>query len=70
VGEFYGDAQNPTQAGIGNYGGIFGGANAEGVAGGIFVENHVGVENADEYGVFVLTQCGLTGADPICATVN
>lgn len=70
MGEFYGDAQNPTQAGIGNYGGVFGGANAEGVAGGIFVEDHVGVENADEYGVFVLTQCGLTGADPICATVN
>ena len=69
-GEFYGNAQNRDQAGIGNYGGVFGGANAEGVAGGIFVENHVGVENADEYGVFVLTQCGLTGDDPICVTVN
>ncbi|AUJ63727.1 hypothetical protein B9057_05115 [Aestuarium zhoushanense] len=70
VGEFYGEAQNTAQKVIGNYGGVFGGANAEGVAGGIFVEDHVGVENADEYGVFVLTQCGLTGDDPICVTVN
>ena len=70
AGEFYGDAQTSAQVHIGSYGGVFGGANAEGVAGAIFVEDHVGVDNADEYGIFVLTQCGLTGAGPICATVN
>ena len=70
AGEFYGEAQTGAQVSIGSYGGVFGGANAEGVAGAIFVGDHVGVDNADEYGIFVLTQCGLTGDDPICVTVN
>lgn len=51
----------------GNYGGIFGGTGASAVAGSLFVQNHVeGATNIEEYGLFVLGQCGQPGADPIC----
>lgn len=49
---------------IGGYGGIFGGTNASGVAGVLRVEEFdgpndpLGLENEQEYGVFVLDQCG------------
>lgn len=63
--------------GIGNYGGIFGGPDAEGVAGGVFLDewdgqgNPLGLENEQEYGAFVLDQCGTAAANAtICNTVN
>ncbi|MEX0281898.1 MAG: thymidylate synthase [Arenibacterium sp.] len=51
----------------GTYGGIFGGPNAEAVAGGLFVQDHIeGIDNEEEYGIFVLNQCGTPGEDPLC----
>ncbi|MEX0282529.1 MAG: thymidylate synthase [Arenibacterium sp.] len=51
----------------GTYGGIFGGTNAEAVAGALFVEDHIdGIDDEEEYGIFVLTQCGTPGEDPLC----
>ena len=58
---------------IGSYGGTFGGLNASGVAGGIhldgdFIDN---VEREEEFGIFVLTQCGLAGdSNTICNGVR
>ena len=59
--------------GIGNYGGTFGGLNASGVAGGIHLDGDFidGVENEEEFGIFVLTQCGLAGdGGAICDDVQ
>lgn len=59
---------------IGDYSGIFGGPNAEAVAGGVRltqfdgVGNPAGFENEEEYGVFVLDQCGT--ADENLAVCN
>ena len=51
----------------GTYGGIFGGANAGAVAGGLFVEDHISqLSDEEEFGIFVLVQCGQPGADPLC----
>jgi hypothetical protein len=51
----------------GSYGGIFGGQNSEAIAGGLFVQDHIeGIENEEEYGIFVLNQCGTPGADQLC----
>ncbi|MDQ2089251.1 thymidylate synthase [Marimonas arenosa] len=62
---------------IGEYAGIFGGPDAESVAGGVRLNewdgkgNPLGFENEEEYGVFVLDQCGTAGASAaICADVN
>ena len=61
---------------IGDYGGIFGGQNASGIAGVIHLTQFDGpndplsLENEEEYGVFVLDQCGQPVDDPICAGVN
>jgi hypothetical protein len=51
----------------GSYGGIFGGTDAAVVAGTLFVEDHIdGFDNEEEYGLFVLDQCGTANADPLC----
>ena len=62
---------------IGEYAGIFGGPGAEGVAGGIRLTefdgpgNPLGLDGEEEYGVFVLDQCGTPAATaPECAGVN
>ncbi|MBY5989338.1 thymidylate synthase [Roseovarius atlanticus] len=62
---------------IGDYGGIFGGTNASGVAGVIHLEefdgpnNPLGFETEEEYGVFVLDQCGQPVEDAVgCAGTN
>ncbi|MCV2893283.1 hypothetical protein [Lentibacter sp. XHP0401] len=60
---------------IGDYGGIFGGPNAESVAGVVSLEEFdndtLGFDNELEIGVFVLDQCGTPDAiDPLCANVN
>ena len=58
---------------IGSYGGTFGGLNASGVAGGIHLDGEFisTVDNEEEFGIFVLTQCGLAGdAGAICDGVR
>lgn len=59
---------------VGSYGGIFGGTNAHSVAGTLTlndVDNNIYNWTGDEeIGVFVLTQCGQAGDDPICDTLN
>lgn len=62
---------------IGDYGGIFGGPDAEAVGGGVRLEewdgenDALGFDNEEEYGVFVLDQCGTPDANaPVCASVN
>lgn len=51
----------------GDYGGIFAGTDASAVAGTLFAEDHIsGFTDEEEYGLFVLAQCGTPNADPIC----
>lgn len=88
-GTFFGDVEfdstdplsgpNPVGSDIGDYGGIIGGPDGEGLAGGIFLgqfdglSNQLGIENEEEYGIFVLDRCGTPGAaDPlgVCGSVN
>ncbi|WP_417727286.1 thymidylate synthase [Roseovarius sp.] len=69
-------SNSPTPTSTGSYGGVFGGPNAEGVAGVVNltgfdgVSNPLGFENELETGIFVLDQCGAAVSSPICATVN
>ena len=51
---------DPNQTDTGDYGGIFGGSDAEVVAGSIFIEDHLieGTNAEQEFGIFVLGQCG------------
>jgi hypothetical protein len=52
---------------VGVYGGIFGGADASAVAGTLYAADHIsGAANVEEFGLFVLRQCGTAGADPVC----
>jgi len=64
----YSDA-NPSRADAGTYGGIFGGTDAAAVAGTLHAKEHLGV-NSEEYGLFVLAQCGTADADAICNQPN
>ncbi len=69
-GTFVGDV---TQENIdrGTYGGLFGGTDASAVAGTLFVDGHVDAfDNEEEYGLFVLSQCGTGNADPLCDQTN
>ncbi|KGM87236.1 hypothetical protein rosmuc_03540 [Roseovarius mucosus DSM 17069] len=65
-----------TQVQTGSYGGVFGGPNAEGVAGVVNLTGFdgdgdpLGFENELESGIFVLDQCGAAVSDAICALVN
>lgn len=53
--------------GVGEYGGIFSGTDAEAVAGSIHAEGHIdGYTDIEEYGIFVLGQCGGANSDPLC----
>lgn len=71
-GEFFGSVEPSGDVGnvVGSYGGIFGGNGASSVAGIVAVSDHIdAVDNEQEYGVFVLTQCGLDGDAAICDIV-
>jgi hypothetical protein len=70
-GTFFGETENRAQDNIGSYGGTFGGTEASGIAGVVHLDGDfvVGAENEQEYGVFVLNQCGQAGEDPICGTI-
>lgn len=60
---------NGTQDDVGTYGGIFGGTDASAVAGSLFVSEHLGADS-QEYGLFVLSQCGTPNDNPVCSQVN
>lgn len=71
-GSFFGDIEFRGSIGrdIGDYGGMFAGINSSSVGGVLFLSD---VDNNtfswigdEEVGVFVLTQCGQPGDDPIC----
>jgi len=69
-GTFTGNVTQQTATSLndrGDYGGIFGGTDASAVAGTLFVSDHITAFNGEEeYGLFVLAQCGTPGADPVC----
>ena len=71
-GTFEGSVEIGAQTGVGNYAGVFGGTGATSVGGGVLLDGDFipGVENEQEYGIFVLAQCGTPGDAPICAGVN
>lgn len=73
TGTFDGTAEGtaPNEGDVtGTYGGIFGGTNSSSVAGVVHLTAFEGIfENEQEHGVFVLTQCGLAGDDPVCDQV-
>ena len=69
-GTFTGDAERSLVP-VGTYGGLFGGKDATEVAGTLFVTDHItGLNQIEEYGLFVLSQCGTANADPICNQPN
>lgn len=69
-GTFSGDAENSGQSIIGSYGGVFGGVDAHSVAGLVqLTEFSDSLENEQEHGVFVLTQCGPDNTLPVCDNV-
>lgn len=67
-GTFVGEAkQDGGSDTVGDFGGLFGGTGATAVAGTIYVQDHIDAfDNEEERGVFVLSQCGVPGADPVC----
>ncbi|MEY1556187.1 hypothetical protein AB3Y40_11185 [Yoonia sp. R2331] len=70
-GQFLGTVEDPGQTEIGSWAGTFGGVQASGIAGGIFIEEFIPtVENEAEQGLFVLTKCGNSGDAAICDNVN
>ena len=72
-GTFNGTVEISGPTLVGTYGGILGGPNSEAVAGGIFVAEHFddAVGGEEEYGVFVLGQCGTAANnDPVLCTTG
>ena len=51
----------------GTYGGIFGGVESTVVAGALTAADHISrLSDEEEFGIFVLVQCGQPGAAPVC----
>lgn len=74
---FYAGLDPAIDNDIGDYAGIFGGTNAASVGGGVRLEqidgpdDRLGYDGEEEYGTFVLEQCGTAGASSaLCAQVN
>ncbi|WP_322895074.1 MULTISPECIES: hypothetical protein [unclassified Yoonia] len=69
-GSFAGGVENRAEDSLGTYAGTFGGSNAAGVAGGIRLTGDFlpGLDKEEEYGIFVLDQCGSTPV--VCDSVN
>lgn len=66
-GNFKGEVREGGLRTIGEYAGVFGGTDASALAGGLTASDHISAaDNAIEFGVFVLAQCGTADADPIC----
>lgn len=56
---------------VGEFTGTFGGANASGLAGGIYITDFdPDLDNEEERGIFVLNQCGTAGESADCGTFN
>lgn len=69
-GTFAGNTQYRDLTTIGTYGGIFGGTDANSVAGLVHLtEFDPDLDGEQEHGVFVLTQCGPNNTLPICDNV-
>ncbi|KIC16754.1 hypothetical protein [Leisingera sp. ANG-DT] len=66
-GTFTGDV-SIDKTNFGEYGGIFSGTDAAAVAGSVHATGHIDGYSSDieEYGVFVLGQCGGDSSDPVC----
>lgn len=65
-GTFVGDTTQ-EQNDRGTYGGIFAGTDASAVAGTLYAEDHITqINDIEEHGLFVLSQCGTPNADPVC----
>ena len=65
-GTFFGTVSVANQV-RGEYGGIFGGTGATEVAGVVHAKDHISeFQNEEEYGIFVLAQCGQPQQDPVC----
>ncbi len=69
-------ADNVTGSSIGTFGGVFGGDDSASVAGIVNLNEFdgpndpLGIENEEEFGAFVLTQCGQPGDAAICDDVD
>jgi hypothetical protein len=60
--------EGSPKSSIGEFSGLFGGSQATSAAGAVaLTEFSPSITNEAEYGVFVLTRCGASGADPACA---
>lgn len=69
-GTFIGTTEFENQTPNGSYGGIFGGTNANSVAGVVYLtEVESSFDNEQEHGAFVLTKCGPDNTSPACSYV-
>lgn len=71
-GSFGGVVRLDPRSPVGAYSGVFGGQRAAGIAGGVFLDGDFisQVDGENEYGLFVLRQCGRSGDGRRCAGVN
>lgn len=72
-GDFLGNAEIAGAVGVdvGDYGGIFGGTDAASVSGVVILEDfNENLEDEEEIGIFVLTQCGQDGDSALCDIVE
>lgn len=71
AGTFLGTAELSDQTAVGSYGGTFGGTEASAVAGIVHLDGDwlPDIENEEQFGVFVLTQCGQPGEAAICDSI-
>ncbi|AFO91804.1 thymidylate synthase [Phaeobacter inhibens] len=69
-GTFTGTASqvtNGTRTNVGTYGGIFAGTDATSVGGSVFAADHIeSIQGVEEYGIFVLGQCGTAESSDVC----
>ena len=72
IGEDYDEEAGAwVELGQGTYGGVLTGTDGSAMAGGVYVTQHIlEAEQEEEYGIFVLTQCGLPDDAAICDIVN
>ncbi|WP_439154893.1 thymidylate synthase [Yoonia sp.] len=70
-GSFAGNAENESLSGIGTFAGVLGGTDASSMSGGVHLDgDFAGISSAEEYGIFVLSQCGTAGETAVCSIVE
>ena len=71
-GSFSGASENTANDTIGSFAGVLGGSGATSMSGGIHLTGDFipGIDNEQEYGIFVLNQCGTAGEAAICAGLD